>query len=243
MKCRNPWGHYSWNKEWSDKSSLWTSNLRAKLKPNQANDGLFWISFSSMLKYFDSIDVCKFSRDWNEIRIEGVLPPFSDTDNMNLIKFTIEEPTECVFSLFQESNRNKLKKNSPINKLQLDLCVLIFKVNNNMFNCLQIGCLAKTSRRAVRGFVGCEAMLEPGNYIIICTAFNHWHLDMPIEQYPKFLLAIHSSKRLVVETIPPSSFLLSDAIINLTITKGSRHEVGVFLETSLSNLKFLNLKV
>lgn len=149
---------------------------------------------------------------------------------MNLIKFTIEEPTEIEFSLFQESNRNKSKKNSSANKVQLDLCVLIFKVNNNLYNCLQIGCLAKTSRRAVRGFVGCEAMLEPGNYIIICTAFNHWQMeinkmDIQIEHYPKFLLAIHSSKKLVVETIPPSSFLLSDAIINLTITKGSRHEV------------------
>ena len=177
-----------------------------------------------MLKYFDSIDVCKVSRNWNEIRVEGVLPPFSDTENMNLIKFTIEEPTEIEFSLFQESNRNKSKRNSLINKLQLDLCVLIFKVNNNLYNCLQVGSLAKTSRRAVRGFVGCEAMLEPGNYIIICTAFNHWNFDIPIEHYPRFLLAIHSSKKLMVETIPPSSFLLSDAIINLTITKGSRHE-------------------
>lgn len=72
VKLRNPWGHFSWVGDWSDKSNLWTNNLRSKLKPNQANDGLFWISFSSMLKYFDSIDVCKVSRNWNEIRIEGM---------------------------------------------------------------------------------------------------------------------------------------------------------------------------
>lgn len=46
-----------------------------------------------------------------------------------------------------------------------------------------------------------------------------------VEQYPKFLLAIHSSKRLLVETLPPSSFLLADAIISLTLAKGQRHEV------------------
>lgn len=44
------------------------------------------------------------------------------------------------------------------------------------------------------------------------------------DQYPQFLLAIHSSKRLLVETLPPPSFLLADAIISLTIAKGQRHE-------------------
>lgn len=241
VKLRNPWGHFVFTGNWSDNCNLWTNNLRTKLKPNQASDGVFWISFDSMLKYFDSIDVCKVSRNWNEIRIEGVLPPFSDTDNMNLIKFTIDEPTEIEFSLFQESNRNKSKKSFSANKLQLDLCVLIFKIQKNLHNCLQVGCLAKNSRRAVRGFVGCESMLEPGSYIIICTAFNHWNLDIPTELYPKFLLAIHSSKKLIVETIPPSSFLLSDAIISLTLTKGSRHEVKllIFCSTNIFSKHFI----
>lgn len=68
-------------------------------------------------------------------------------------------------------------------------------------------------------------MLERDLYLLVCLAFNHWHtgLDDPA-QYPQCVLAIHSSKRLLVEQICPPPFLLADAIISLTLTKGQRHE-------------------
>lgn len=77
----------------------------------------------------------------------------------------------------------------------------------------------------VRGFVGCHKMLERDLYLLVCLAFNHWHtgLDDP-SQYPQCVLAIHSSKRLLVEQIVPPPFILADAIINLTLAKGQRHE-------------------
>jgi len=30
----------------------------------------------------------------------------------------------------------------------------------------------------VRGFVGCHTMLEPGYYLVLCIAFNHWHTGL-----------------------------------------------------------------
>lgn len=77
----------------------------------------------------------------------------------------------------------------------------------------------------VRGFVGCHKMLERDIYLLVCLAFNHWHtgLEDP-HQYPRCILAIHSSKRLLVEQITPPPHLLADAIISLTLTKGQRHE-------------------
>lgn len=68
-------------------------------------------------------------------------------------------------------------------------------------------------------------MLERDVYLLVCLAFNHWHtgLEDP-QQYPQCILAIHSSKRLLVEQITPPPHLLADAIISLTLTKGQRHE-------------------
>lgn len=68
-------------------------------------------------------------------------------------------------------------------------------------------------------------MLERDLYLLVCLAFNHWHtgIEDPL-LYPQCVLAIHSSKRLLVEQINPPSYLLADAIISLTLTKGQRHE-------------------
>lgn len=76
VRLRNPWGCFSWNGDWSDNSKLWTPALKDRLMPHGDGDGLFWMSFSDMMKYFDSIDVCKIRDDWTEIRLEGFLPPY-----------------------------------------------------------------------------------------------------------------------------------------------------------------------
>lgn len=221
LRLRNPWGHFSWTGDWSDKSTLWSKELKEKLMPHGADDGLFWISFPDVTTYFDSIDVCKVRSDWTEIRVEGVLPSFADKDSLAMIVLTVCEPTELDLSLFQETNRNSNMKN------QQDLCILIFKVsgvNGSSSVLTRIGHLVKHSRRQVRGFVGCDVFLEPGMYTVICISFNHWGFSDAVDSFPTFLLSLHSSKRLLVETLPPPSFLLADAIINLTVSQGQRHE-------------------
>ncbi len=39
--------------------------------------------------------------------------------------------------------------------------------------------------------------------------------------YPEYVLALHSSKRLITEQLNSSYHLLADAIINLTLAKGN----------------------
>ena len=61
---------------------------------------------------------------------------------------------------------------------QLDLCVVVFRTSSQ--GPPQIGRVLEHSKRQVRGFVGCHAMLEPGCYLVICLAFNHWHTGTQI---------------------------------------------------------------
>ena len=179
VRLRNPWGHFSWTGDWSDQCPNWNQALRSELQPNAAQEGVFWISFSSMLRYFDSVDVCKVSREWCEIRVEGVLPPHCEPGGRTqLIQLTLEQPAELQLSLFQQSHRELQQlprdKRSITGRSQLDLCILLFRPPNSSPVCLQKATLIQHSRRCVRGFVGCDAMLEAGRYVLLCTAFNHW---------------------------------------------------------------------
>ncbi|XP_050074282.1 calpain-D [Anopheles maculipalpis] len=216
LKLRNPWGHFSWQGDWSDDSELWTDELRDSLMPHGGSEGVFWISFEDVLRYFDCIDICKVRSEWNEVRLFGTLQPLRA---LSCVLITVLEPTEAEFTLFQEGQRNSEKSQ----RSQLDLCVVLFRTRNPANP--EVGRLVEHSKRQVRGFVGCHKMLETDLYMLVCLAFNHWHTGIDdFMQYPQCVLAIHSSKRLLVEQITPPPFLLADAIINLTLAKGQRHE-------------------
>lgn len=219
LRLRNPWGHYSWKGDWSDDSPIWTLQLRQLLMPHGASDGVFWISFDEVLKYFDCIDICKTRVGWSEVRLRGTLPPLSSLRHLSCVLLTVLEPTETEFTLFQEGQRNSEKSQ----RSQLDLCVVVFRTRSPAAP--EVGRLVEHSKRQVRGFVGCHKMLERDLYIVVCLAFNHWHTGMEdTSSYPEYVLAIHSSKRLLVEQISPPAFVLADAIISLTLAKGQRHE-------------------
>lgn len=124
------------------------------------------------------------------------------------------------FNFISEISRNSEKSQ----RSQLDLCVVVFRTRSPAAP--EVGRLVEHSKRQVRGFVGCHKMLERDLYIVVCLAFNHWHTGMEdTSNYPEYVLAIHSSKRLLVEQISPPAFVLADAIISLTLAKGQRHEV------------------
>lgn len=248
LKLRNPWGHFSWKGDWSDDSPLWTRELKAMLMPRGADEGVFWMCFKDVIKYFDSIDVCKIRSGWNEIRLEGTFPTKSaDVDNIPFVILTVNETTEIDLSLFQSSRRDTLhnidQAISSAKIQQLDLCIMIFRSNisksntttgsitnskggnSNDSDSIELGSLVDYSQRQVRNFVGCSLILEPGEYVILCTAFNHWQsksIQYSME-YPKFLLSVHCSKQLLVETSRPNEYIFADAVIKLAMAKGQKH--------------------
>ena len=45
VKLRNPWGSGEWTGDWSDKSNLWTPELKQKCGFKEGDDGIFFIEF------------------------------------------------------------------------------------------------------------------------------------------------------------------------------------------------------
>jgi hypothetical protein len=65
LKLRNPWGKYEWAGAWSDGSAEWKKYPGVKMelqslisRYQNADDGVFYISWDDFLKYFVQVDVC-----------------------------------------------------------------------------------------------------------------------------------------------------------------------------------------
>ncbi|XP_077984043.1 uncharacterized protein LOC144438758 isoform X1 [Glandiceps talaboti] len=226
IRLRNPWGTYSWKGDWSDESPLWTSDLREVLMVHGASEGVFWMSLDDMLQYFDTVDVCKVNSDWSEARLSGVFPNHAG-QSMQVTMLTVTEPTEVEFGLFQEADRNEQKSKRSL----LDLGIVVLRTSG--MSTTGMYKLGTFCRRQVKAFVGCREMLEPGLYVVACTAFNHWTtgVDMtgvrsPVrkDSLPMYTLTMHSSKAVIVEQIAPSMTFLADAVIQLAIHQGKQHE-------------------
>ncbi|OWF52867.1 calpain-D-like [Mizuhopecten yessoensis] len=225
LRLRNPWGRFSWNGDWCDNSACWdTISYHAKedLMLHGDTSGIFWISLSDLMIYFDSIDICKVRSDWRETRINGTLPA-NARESFKLVKLTVFYTSEVEIGLFQESMRStKAESKSPA-----DLCVLILRDSSNTIQAF--GPLVESSQRQIKSFVGCSKMLEPGEYILVPLAFNLWTLSTKPVVKHDFVLTVHSSKALMVEEIdtshPRYQYALANAVTELAVAKGKREGV------------------
>ncbi|KAH9513830.1 hypothetical protein Btru_031511 [Bulinus truncatus] len=221
VRLRNPWGRYSWKGDWSDGSSKWkevSEAARNNLLSFGEEHGVFWMEFSDLMKYFDSIDVCKIHPGWEERRIQGTFP-INGKSPLKLIKLSILQTTEVELGLFQEGPRG-----AQIKKIFLDLCIVVLKETQNA-QLASVGHLVVHSPRQLKGFVGCNHMFSPGEYILVPFAFSQWRNALEVSR-PSYVLTIHSSKKLMVcENICDRPYLLTDALIQLAVAKGSREEL------------------
>lgn len=76
IQLRNPWGMKEWSGDWSDKSSLWTPELKKRLNVSDENDGIFWMNESDFLRNFNKFYCArlyedKYGKQWQHISFYG----------------------------------------------------------------------------------------------------------------------------------------------------------------------------
>jgi calpain-15 len=221
MRLRNPWGRFSWKGDWSDTSDTWqrlSSSCRDQLKPLGQEEGVFWMSLDDVIRYFDVVDICKYRSDWMESRQKTVLPS-NAVAPIRVIQIEVFEATEFEFGLFQQGARGKERsKRNPV-----DLCVCVYKCHGTGTSAGgTVGSLVSNSKRLVESYVGTNCFLEPGVYLVFTLAFNHWSAGLPSNV--NAILSIYSSKAHLVEPVTLSQTALADAVIQLAVAKGERHE-------------------
>eukprot|EP00746_Dinoflagellata_sp_MGD_P160974 gnl/MRDRNA2_/MRDRNA2_87967_c0_seq1.p1 gnl/MRDRNA2_/MRDRNA2_87967_c0~~gnl/MRDRNA2_/MRDRNA2_87967_c0_seq1.p1 ORF type:complete len:495 (+),score=121.84 gnl/MRDRNA2_/MRDRNA2_87967_c0_seq1:95-1486(+) len=72
MQLRNPWGTGEWAGDWSDNSSLWDEHpeVAAELGHEEADDGLFWMTYEDFCSSYSAVFLCKKNMGQNRGKIQ-----------------------------------------------------------------------------------------------------------------------------------------------------------------------------
>ncbi|XP_017493640.1 PREDICTED: calpain-D-like [Rhagoletis zephyria] len=221
VKLRNPWGGIVWNGAWSDRSPLWTPSLRSELVPEGSEEGIFWISFTDLCRYFEMAIVCKIQPNWFQYAYEG---PFTGSNPNGWTAYELQidsqlieaecSQAEVTATLYQELKGNKKTPNQAI-------FLVLFELLNSQSSPV-IGSFVSSSVCNSQGAVTLEAELKrQKRYMLGVFAFNDWHQNESQSSQPsQYVLRINSSKQLLVDCCSANSVLLGDMVTYYVKAKG-----------------------
>lgn len=95
LRIRNPWGHGEWKGDYSDNSSLWTSELKYKVGYENREDGLFFMKWEDFCYCFTSVQFSVIEDSWDYCSFELQQKNF----NYNCLKVRVNTPGEYYFSV------------------------------------------------------------------------------------------------------------------------------------------------
>jgi len=99
VKLRNPWGQGEWTGKWSDKDKLWSEDLIKLTDKEDRDDGIFFMEWDDLIKYYNKITVCEILPHDYEYR------SYKINSCRSIIKIKILKHQHFVIILNQASKR------------------------------------------------------------------------------------------------------------------------------------------
>ncbi|KAL3985978.1 Calpain cysteine protease family protein [Acanthocheilonema viteae] len=208
VRLRNPWGTFTWNGPWCDTWSGWDESSRRILLPHGPEAGAFWMPFQDFMQRFDSVEVAKVrsAQGWKELRVDCTIPQFWGKGNILGFQLQIEEPTELAITVYQKGSRDRCDS---------DIIVLLHR--NGPCN-TRIGELIVRSFRRTIAFASTKDVFlnGPALYTILAVSFSNMSDPVSIET----VVAVHSSKMVMVEAYCFSSSVVAHSMIEMCLKEG-----------------------
>ena len=106
VQLRNPWGHTEWKGEWGDNWAGWTPELKALLKVENKEDGIFFMPYEEFLKEFRKVEICMYFDSYKFT----CLKTKSANNKIKVFEVTVKTPGPYFFIAVQENQRKFSKK-------------------------------------------------------------------------------------------------------------------------------------
>ena len=95
VKIRNPWGSYEWKGDWSDKSELWTGDIRLQAGLKIKDDGIVFMDIKDFLRQYRQFTICKQVESYSYSHCIGT----HALGKAALFKFTVTSKTKSTLTV------------------------------------------------------------------------------------------------------------------------------------------------
>ena len=217
LKLRNPYGEKEFFGRWSDGSDEWTEELKEICEfPGEDDDGIFYMSFKEIKKYFICLEIAKIEPNYKTkfIKIKK-----EQNNKFQVIKFEIKNKSNCFINLYQKNPRI-VKKNGEHYKDPVLAFLILVKKEGNDFK--YIDSTSSASKMGViidyKVHIAIQKNLEQGTYYILSDV-NYRYIYEENFGYVITTYSENEIESLVNITDIDSKEILKKAIISYFILK------------------------